>query len=167
MKEGKVTKAMKRTIRAHNFYDMGEALGFESMVSETQWRDALRSCKGTADRNALRDGFIAARMAGGSSYDAARRKFYREAALYAPESSNRQAKANAAKAAAKEAEADGDADDADIGGDAAKVTRLSEKQLARNVLQATAFLAAWQAGEADAGTLGRIGELLAILSNAK
>ena len=100
-KQSKTGVAVQKAIRALNFYDMGEALGFESMVSETQWRDVLRSCKTTTDRNSVRDGFIAARIAGGASYDAARRKFYRECALYTPQSSRHRKATHHAAAASR------------------------------------------------------------------
>lgn len=162
-KQSKVSKQQSRDIRAHNFYDMGEALGYDDNATEQQWQAALRACKKPADRNALRAGFVAAVMASGKSEAAAQRRFSRLANAYTPETS-RKAKSNAAKAEAAANDDAGDDDDAD---DGAQVIRLSEKQLARNVLQATTFIAAWQAGEADSTTLGRLGELLAILSNTK
>lgn len=150
-----------QAIRSLNFFDMGEALGFESVVSEQQFREVLRCCKSPRDRNDVRDGYIAARQAAGASYEAARRKFYREAKLYAPESSNRQKKANAKKAAAKQAEAD-----AVVGGnDGGKAHKLSEKTMARNITAATRFIATWQdAAMGQADTLDRLGKLLQVLN---
>jgi len=155
---GMSAKQIATFIRLHNFYDLGEALGFEDNVTAELWKDALKACKKPADRSALRDGFVKAKEANGSTRDAAYRRFSRLAQLYTPQSS-RKAKSNKAKA--EKAETIESATDA--AEDESPVHTLSESQLKRNVVQATVMLAMLQEKANDPEIAKGIGEVLATL----
>jgi hypothetical protein len=156
-KQSKVSKATQAAIRGGNFYDDGVSLGQDLAVSSDAIVEALATCKKPADKSALLAGFIAGYVAASKkkiTEGAARRTFYRLAKKYAPESSNRQSKANKKKADEKAANDE----------KAAKIqTIMSEKEMAQAIMSATMFIAEWQVS-AGGGTLEKLGALLQILT---
>lgn len=139
-------------------FERGRELGTESAEHKLAWQAALKLVgRDHAKRMALRGGFVAAYAPlRGVSEAAAILQFNRMAAVFAPESS-RKAKSNAAKAKAK-AKPGRKEKTANVKG------TLSEKEVAKRLTQALAYIAkAQQQHAGDDEMLEVLGEIASIL----